>query len=244
MKNFKGLACSIFALVLSACGGSGGGGGGSSTPAVVIDPNLTVPIKTAVANLVNNGINQNFTVTGWVNNSTLANPVPNTPITGSGTLTIGPPISATFNGASVLESTEVIIGSASANGQSIPVAATSNIFYNPSNYTKVGSVTNGVTTFISPYTYPTSVKAGSTGTLGSGTSSLSTILTSYTVASDTASSLLVTLVSTKNTGVGYTATVQDQTVYRITTSGAISLVSENVQQSLNGSVYQSLTFTF
>ena len=247
MRNLKGLACSIFALVLAACGGGGGGGGGS-TPAAVIDPNLTVPFQTAAANLVNNGINQNFTVTGWINNSTLANPVPNTPITGSGSLTIGPPSTTTFNGAPALQATEVIVGSASANGQSIPLAGTANNFYDPSNYTKVGSVINGETTFISPYTYPATVKAGSTGTLGSGTSggglTLTTTTTAYSVATDSANSLLVTIVSTKNIDNGIAGTVQDQTVYRITTSGAISLVSENVQQSSTGSVYESLTFAF
>ncbi len=241
MRNFKGLACSIFALVLAACGG--GGGGASSTPVVVADPNMTVPIQTAVANLVNNGFSKNFTATGWVNNSTLANPIPNTPIAGSGTLTVGPPTAVTFTsgpltGTAALQSVAIITGTA-------PSTATT--YYNPSNYTILATYDGTNTIYYSPYNYPSTVKAGDTGPLGSGTTGgfLPTTTTSqYSVASDTASSLLVTLMSTENIDSGVAGTVQSQTVYRITTSGAISLVSENVQQSGGGSVYQSLTFTF
>ena len=237
----------LLALTLSACGGGGGGGGGSNAPppATIPDPNLTVPFQTAMANLVNNGINKTFSVTGFVDNSTVNNPVPRTPITGSGTLTIGTPVSATFNGGSVLKATEVVTGSATANGQSTPIAGSAIVYYNASSYTVAGSSTGTATTVYAPYTNPSTVKAGSTGTLGTGSTGgiFATTTTSvYQVAGDSVSSLLVTLIDTVRESSGGKTT--SQSVYRVTISGGVTLVSIDVVNNFLGTDYRRLTYTF
>lgn len=243
LKN--GFLIAVATFLLSGCGG--GGGGTAAAPAPVIDPNLTVPVQTAIANLVNKGMNRAFTVTGWIDNSTTNTPVPRADITGSGTLTIGTPTAATFNGSSVLRSTEVITGTVTVNGRQSSIASSGTTFYNSSNYTIAGTVVGGETTFIAPYTYPTTVKAGNTGSFGNSTSGgldgglfATTSTTVYTVASDTATSLLVTLLKIES---GPGATVTTQTVYRISTSGDINLVSIDSLKHLTRD-YQKLTFTF
>ena len=237
----------LLALTLSACGGGGGGDSGSSAPppATIADPNLTVPFQTAMANLVNNGINKTFTVTGFVDNSTGNNPMPRIPITGFGTLTVGTPVSATFNGGSVLKVTEVVTGSATANGQTTPIAATTNVFYNTGNYTVAGSTAGNVTTLYAPYTNPVTVKAGNTGTLGSGSTGglfATTSTTAYVVAGDSVSSLHITIIETQKEFLA--ATTITQSLYRVTTSGAVTLVSIDVVKNFLASDYQRLTYTF
>jgi len=237
-----GFLVSVAAWLLSGCGG--GGGGTAAAPAPVIDPNLTVPVQTAIANLVNKGMNKTFTVTGWIDNSTTNTPVPRADITGSGTLTIGAPTAATFNGASVLRSTEVITGTVTVNGRQSSIASSGTTFYNSSNYTTAGTIVGGDTTYFSTYTYPATVKAGSTGSLGrttdAGGAFAATSTTVYSVASDTATSLLVTLLKVES---GPGATVTTQTVYRISTSGDINLMSIDSLKHLTRD-YQRLTFTF
>ncbi|OIR08982.1 hypothetical protein GALL_89770 [mine drainage metagenome] len=229
----------ITAMILVGCGG----GGGSSTPAPVIDPNLTVPVQAAIASFVNNGINKSYSLTGWVNNSTANNPVPNTPITGSGSFTIGPatsgPIaSGPLIGTVVLQSVGVMTGS---------LSSTSYVYYSTSNYTILATLASGSSNAIyyTPYAYPTTVKAGDTGSLGSGNDGFAlgqSVTSVYSVASDSANSLLVTITDTLiSFGGGSTVT---QTIYRITTSGNMTLVSETQTSSSLGTVYQVLTFTF
>lgn len=241
------LASSIF--LVTACGG-----GGSSTPtataAVVVDPNLSVPVQTAIASLVTQGVSKSFVLSGWINHSTLAKPVPNTPITGSGNLTIGPSSTVVANsgpltGISAFQSVQVVSGTSTSGGQSSGISGTSKVYYSTSNYTVLSTWDGTDFTYYSPYTYPTSVKAGDTGPFGDGTTGgffpLRTAAV-YSVASDSATSLLVTISRTTGTyGGGSTVS---RTVYRISTSGAIQLVSLTVDNALIGSVYQSLTYTF
>lgn len=242
----KYLALVLGSVMLVACGG----GGTSSAvptvtvPTVVIDPTLTVPFQTAVANLVNNGFSKTFTVSGWIDQSTISNPVPPTPISGSGTLTAGTPSAATLNGASVLKVTQVITGSQTANGQSAAFSATGILYFNSNNYTLAGTVAGGVNTIISAYTYPAIVKAGSTGSLGNGTTGglfPTTSTFTYSVTSDSATSLLVTFIESTYSVSGEGTT---QTVYRVDTSGKITPVSTTTQKYFLGKLYQSLTFTF
>lgn len=246
MKNLM-LVLSLASCALVA--GCGGGGTGapqvSLSPTVSIDPNMTVPFQTAIANLVNNGLSANFSVSGWVDNSTPANPVPHTLITGSGNLALGTPTVSTFNKVSALKSTEVVTGSTTANGQTTPFSSTTTIFYSPSNYTTVGTVAGGKTMAISPYALPATVKAGSTGSFGNGTDGQFMPTTStqdYVVTSDSATSLLVTLVQTTDSGAA--GITKAQTVYRINTSGNISLASITTQRIFLGAVYENLVFTF
>lgn len=243
----KYLALVLGSVMLVACGG----GGTSSAvptvtvPTVVIDPNLTVPFQTAVANLVNNGFSKTFTISGWIDESTISNPRPPTQISGSGTFTAGPPSAGTLNGASVLAVTQVITGSQTANGQSAAFSATGILYFNSSNYTLAGTAAGGVNTLISAHTYPATVKAGSTGSLGNGTTGRVLPTTStftYSVTSDSATSLLVTFIESTYFPLG--GNDQTQTVYRVDTSGKITPVSTTIQRYSSGTLYKSLAFTF
>ena len=243
--NLKFLLVAL-ACALSACGGGGGGSETSSpTSTQPIDPNLTVPFQTAIANLVNNGVNKSFSLTGFVDNSTDNTPLPRIAITGTGTLTIGAPVSSTFNGNSVLRTTQVVTGAATANTQNIPLAATATVYYNTGTYTVAGTV-NGTTTLIyAPYTNPSTVKAGNTGSLGTGSTRglfETTSTSAYSVATDTATSLLVTVIDTVKEFGGNTTTTQS--VYRVSTSGSVILVSIDVVANFLGKDYKRLTYTF
>lgn len=96
------------------------------------------------------------------------------------------------------------------------------------------------------------VRAGDTGSTGTGTQFNAdgtktafgaTITGTYTVASDSATSLLVTFVADQNNPFSSSES-QTSTVYRIDTKGNVSLVSITVIQSFLGSVFQTLIFTF
>lgn len=239
----------LFSTSLVGCVG-GGGGGGESPPltpaAVVVDPNLSVPLQAAIANLVNNGFNKPFTVSGWIDNSTSTNPLPRTPISGSGTYTIGMPTAATANGTAVLKVTQVMTGATTANGQTQPLSSTAQLYFNPGNYTLFATVIGSDTELIAPYAYPASVKAGSAGALASGTTGKilpTTSTQTYTVASDSANSLLVTIIrDSYGAFTGHDG--QTQTVYRVDTSGKIDIVSMSAQKLNLNQLYQVLNFTF
>lgn len=241
MYNSKSAAILLAALIAMLYGCGGGGGSSPAAPVVVVDPNLTVPFQTAVANLVNNGINKTYTLSGYIDNSTTINPIPPTPISGSGTLTIGSPTGVTISsgpliGVAALKVVAVLDGA---------TTSTSTTYYSASNYTiLVTADTN--TLYYSPYTYPSTVKAGDTGTLGSATTGgifATTVTSVYSVASDSANSLLVTVTDTEQSGGG--GTVIAKTVYRITTSGNIALLSITVSNYFMSSIaYAVHNFTF
>ncbi len=209
--------------------------GSNKTP-----PPLTISVQAAMANLVNKGFSKAYTLTGWIDNSTIANPVPHTPITGSGTLTVGSPTMVTFTGGplvgkSALQSVAVMAGSA---------AGTATTYYSAIDYTILATYDESRTYYYSPYSYPVTVHAGSTGSLGSGSDGkpfATNVTTTYVVANDSNTTLLATLIETVSKPGG--GKIKTQTVYRIDTSGGINIVSADVQYSL-GTVYKSLTYTF
>lgn len=213
----------VIGLVLGGCGGGGDSPATPAAPAVVVDPNLTVPLQTAMANLVNNGFSKPYTLTGWVDNSTTSNPnLPHTPLSGSGTLAIGTPTSfavtaGPLTGVTVLQSVAVLTGT---------VASSVYYYFSPVDYTILAISDDTKTYYYTPYTLPAAVKAGNTGSIGSSTTGgalASTTTGVYSVASDRADSLLVSFIETKSKAAGgYEITT---TTYRITTLGVVTPVS-------------------
>ncbi len=70
MKNTTRRASHSLTLSLIACLTACGGGSGDSAPAT--DPallNVSVPLTTARANYINNGVTANFTLSGWVSST-------------------------------------------------------------------------------------------------------------------------------------------------------------------------------
>jgi len=214
---------------------------------------VTVNVAAAIGNLVNNGLTQSFTLSGYINNSTPINPMPNTPITGSGTLTIGPATSFTYTsgtlkGTAALRQVQALSGTATENGQSASLAAMNTIYYKPGTYNILEEVTSASSFndyLYGAYTYPTTVKAGDTGTLGTASTGgfiSYTRTDTYSVAADSPTSLLVTITDLLDQQVA--GTVTSQTVYRISTTGSISFVSQTTSNALLGSVYEQLIATF
>jgi hypothetical protein len=244
----KIVAAVLSAVVLVACGG--GGGGGSSTPTVAIDPNLTVPLQAAAANLTKTGFSKPFTVTGWDDQSAPAVPVPVVNFTGNGTFTLGAPtVATTVKGVAALRSTQVISGSIAANGKSTAISSTADIYVDATNYSRLATSVGGQVTYFSSMAYPVTVKTGSAGSLGDGTegnSSRISTRTAYVVSSDGPSSLLVTVLETLQSSVdafgGFLH--KTQTVYRVDTSGGMSIISITAESTYLGSVYKSATYSF
>ena len=233
MRTIKLVLVMLFSIVVAACGG--GGSGGSSTPAppvVVVDPNLTVPLQSAMANLVNNGLSLPYTVSGW-------NGPAHTPISGSGTLTIGRPTSVKFTSGPLIGVTAL---------KSVAVAGTSSAtyYYNLADYTLLALTYSTYNFLYTPYTILSTVKAGDTGAIGSsstGGALASTTTGFYSVASDRADSLLVTFSETETLWPGISKSVTS-TTYRISTTGAITLVSVTVDYYSSGAYIAQTVRTF
>lgn len=254
-------------VLLAGCGG-GGGDSPASTPAAQApapaDPNLTVPVQTAFANFVNNGVDAPFTISGSKDNSTPANPIPLTPLSGNGRLTIGPGDSGTFtggpfDGTAIHRTTQVLTGTITGNGQSTPISSTGQVYYRSDNYTALVSDFPGAYTVYDASTHPQTVKAGDTGPIRNGrryanfADSLQperpffhpdVVTAAYAVSSDTATTLLIRIIETVRNVLFPGSDEQTQTVYRIDTSGNVSLVSITTTKESLGSVFQTLVFTF
>jgi hypothetical protein len=246
----------LIVLMLHGCSGDGGS---ASTPQPTqapptqsppIDPNLTVPVQTALANVVQHGFNQPFTISGSVDNSTPSNPAPPTPITGNGQFVLGPGNPSTLCTFPVLTAVQTITGTTIANGTSTPFSSTGTVHYRTDN-TIVATSPPGELFLYNPYAYPEMIKAGETGQIGTGTQFntncttmffASTITGSYFATTDRADSLLVTFVSVRNDLGG--GSTQTSTGYRINTRGDVSLVSITAVESFLGSAFKTLTFSF
>lgn len=252
-SNMRVILKLVFFVTVAAnligCGGGGGGGSGDTTvttvpttptttvPVVLVDPNMTVPLQKTLGNIVNNGLISLFEVTGWIDNSTAANPQQATPMTGTGTYTQGAANGTTFKGVGALMATRVV--TTTINGKI--TSASDNIYYNSADYTTLAieSVSKTITT--APYSIPATVKVGNTGTLAVIQTANPPYKESYAVATGEANSLLVTIIADHGSDIGG---VQTQTVYRVTTTGAISLVSITRTDTFLGYTYKSQTYTF
>ena len=206
----------------------------SGAPVLVVDPNLTVPLRTAFRNIAVNGISAPFTLTGWIDHSTAANPQLADPVNGSGTFTLGAPTATTYLGVNLLGATEI-----QSSVTSSSTISTRTFLYNSSDYTNYGVTTSRSTLVFQPYTVPTDIKAGSTGVLAR--TATGNFIQSYVAASYAVNSLLVDLIETYS----YSITgVNRKTTYIVDTTGKVILKSISETTSSLGSVYSSLTYTF
>ncbi len=222
------LVAVAFSMLLGACGG---GGGDSNTGSATPQP-LSVPLQTAVGNLVNNGITVNFNVTGSVGS---------TPVTGSGTLSDSKASAAVLNGASVLKTTETLSGTLTA-ATSASFNSTRTIFRDPATFNEVFEDDGDFVVAFPSFTAPTTVQAGDGGKLVTGTAfsdstettKIGTVTRSFNVAADTATTLLVTFTDSEfdNSNVKQS---DNLTTFRIDTAGNIRFVSAKVTNfNVNG----------
>jgi hypothetical protein len=221
----------IFAIALSACGGGGGGGGAAPPPATTYD------LQTGISSLVSQGQTGNVALSGTV--LVNGNPVS---FTGTGTLTLAPSVAATFNNTAALSQTQAIVGTITAAGQTAPLPAISVVdYYDSGTDAFLGETGTGVYDVAqSPFTYPTMVVGGSTGTLGTisnytdNTMSVPVGTTEVTYAVtapvDPGSPVLVKVTNVSKDPLG-TVVETDVTSYTLTGSGILTLTEASAQSA-------------
>lgn len=221
MKNtIKLILATASVALLAACGG--GGGGGSSAP---VASTSTFPLFTIHVNSLQAASNT-FTVTGNVGGTT---------VTGSGTATRGGLSSGTFEGAAAQQRTIAATGSITVNGVSVPLSSTSVDWYD-SNYVPKGN-TGGedYVVVIGTPVIPTSVRVNDAGTVytanrysnSSKTSLRGTEVVSWVIEADTATTALLTLISTEKDNSNTTLSVSSQQ-FRIRPDGTFTRVKETL----------------
>ena len=221
----------ISAIALTACGGGGSGGGVAPPPATTYD------LQTGISNLVSQGLTNNVALSGTVlvNGNSVS-------FTGTGTVTFAPSAPATFNNTAALSQTQTIAGTITAAGQTAALPATSVVDYYASGTDAFLGETGAAEYDVAqaPFTYPTMVVGGSTGTLGTisrytdSTMSvpLGTAEVTYAVTApvDPGSPVLVKLTDQIKDTQGM-VTETDVTSYDLSGAGILTLVSSSAQNS-------------
>jgi hypothetical protein len=239
-------------LALTACGGGGGSSGTAPTPDPVTPPTLN--LRTAWANFGLTTATYGYTLSGVANGLTLG---------GSGTDLItnasptsilvfnptNPFLGPSVNKTNLTKVTNAGSGTLIESGTSTALSYTEELYIDSTgNYIVIKDVDANEQLLITSFTpLPTSVTAGSGGTLYNGTIysrlgyTCGTASSSFTVASESNTSLLVTFTNSQNTerqalGECTTQRITQQVVYRLTASG-IRIVSSTGSSSLfSGSV--------
>ncbi|CAN1489547.1 hypothetical protein MCEMAEM4_00163 [Burkholderiaceae bacterium] len=230
MRIVKFLAL-LSSLVLVACGG--GGGGGSNGPVTSTE---TFQVKAAYVNYLNKTGSFPFTLSGT---SSGVN------VTGSGTLTLSTPTNSSFESAPVLQKNTATTFTIIANGVSANDGSASSSYVD-SNYQPKGSSGTDYAVVTSNIAIPVTGRVGDSGTWSTEnryanstkTSLLGTTTTSYVLEADTATTALLKIISEEKNNLGTTTFTSIET-YRITASGALTVVSATASASPT-----FLTFTF
>ena len=239
MKRFCALVAIALALALTACGG--GGGGGAPAPSGPVASTLSFPLRAGLNTFRANGFSKTFNVTSTSPFSTGCNS------TGSATITQGP-----ANNASTLAGHPAVSAVAVTSltfASCTSTASTTTNFYNP-DYSDLGVVygSGKYEIALTPFSIPNTVTVGSTGYVGrfttypnsSSTTSNGYQDISYVVGADTATTAIVTVVT--STYVLYISSYQlastEQDKYRIDASGNLTLISiDNQPTTFSGDVY-------
>jgi hypothetical protein len=233
MKKSTGIAM-ILAAALAAGALNGCGGGGGS--AVATTPPTSFNLQAGISGLVSSGQGASVALSGTAIASGTA-----VPFTGSGTLTLAPGVSTSFNGEGVLSQTQSISATVSAAGQSAPFSSSVTDYYANGDDAFVGeSGSNGYDVAQSPFEYPATVMAGSSGILG--TTSDYTDSTMSVSQGTTQVSYAVTAVSGSSSSVMVAITNQiqdtqnnpvetDVTNYSLTSAGVLTFVSATAQNA-------------
>lgn len=210
---------SLFVLsisaVLTACGG-GGGGGADSGPEEA--STMTFNVKSAYINELISSSKNNFGVSGKINGFD---------VTGTGSITSGGLSQDVFENKSALAQTSVISMTLMGNGQTIPVNTSTTAYYD-SNYNYLGSLTDEYTVATSITNLPTAAKINDTGVVYTANiyptrakSYVSgTETTVYSLGSDTNTTAILTLTTTKRDSSGASIALQSERL-RLTTTGTV-----------------------
>lgn len=220
----------IVGLLVAGCGG-GGGGGGSSPPPGPVTSTLSFPLRSGWNTLTANGHSSAMTANG-----TPATEATNGLCSGTLNQTIGPANVATFQGAPALAA--VSIDSISFSNCTPASTTSTSTGYFDSNYLPLGFDQPGVEygVYLVPPNIPTSVMVGNVGTVGTitlYTDSTKAVgsgqaIISFIVEPDTASTAIVKFIA-RDFDEFSQLIFTEQDRYRITSTGALTLISVDVQ---------------
>lgn len=238
MKKHPGIAtimaAALAATVIAASAITGCGGGGSTLAEVT--PPASFNLQAGISALVSNGQTASVTLSGTANVSGTA-----VPFTGSGTLTLAAGADTSFNGEGALSQTRTISGTVTAAGQSAPYSSSVVDYFATGTDAFLGETGNSEYDVAqTPFQYPASVMAGSSGILG--TTSDYTDSTMSVSQGTTQVSYAVTAVSGSSTSVMVAITDQiqdtsnnpvetDVTNYSLTSAGLLTFVSATAQNA-------------
>jgi hypothetical protein len=236
MKSTHTLTLLAVSVLLGACGG---GGSGSDSPAVTTPiVVLSVPLGTAMANLVNLNRSGSLTVVG-----TAGTAGQTVNVTGSGTYSEAT-TAGSFEGVAGLRKTlsinGTLVGTSGGQTSSAPLNALSDAYYD-SNYKPVGLASTGSYCVTASYTAPpVNAQVGlqsdwygqdcyssSAKTIKQGTVALK-----YAVEADSATSVLLKVTTTSRASNG--TTVPGISTYRVTSAGAVTRLNDTSTATVTG----------
>jgi hypothetical protein len=253
-RGIRSLAAAcVLPVLIAGCGGGGDGDGagigGSATAGAGNPSPVTVSIQQALAYEAVHGLDQAFTTSGWDEIQSYA-------LSGGGTLAEGPATIGALRGQGALLQTQVLTSTLALNGVSTANGSSDLVYRDPHTYATIAEDDGSDFIAYRPAALPTSVVAGDTGQMATGTiygdSTLATVIGSVTVAyavsADTSSSLVVSFISQQYDTFGQ-PTVTGRTSYRVTTAGVASLVSVAIANtgalgSTGGDSPYAITYTF
>ncbi len=216
----------LLAILVSACGGGGGGGGAAVAVPVVSASSFSMPA--VLADQVNNGYTQNFSISGTqVVGGTTFN------VTGTGTITVAPASNAVFEGQVALQNSSTTTVTLTVNGITAPPVTETSQSFSTTSYAPLG-MSNGEYWVVQGVpVIPATVKVGDTGVIGTytrytdntKTSVLGTAQASYVVEADTATSAVINLILREFDNASVVE-LTDQIRWRIDTLGNVAWQSE------------------
>lgn len=233
------LAVVMSSLVLIACGGGGGGGSSAPPPATTapVASSLSFPLKAAFSSRTASGATETLSA-----NSTVATRAVDGDCSGTLKRTTGPALAgAIFEGASVLSAVSVTTITFS-NCTPASAIDTSTSYFD-TNYLPLGSskLPSDYGVYLVPPTIPTSVKVGDVGVVGTQTIYFNssknsippikaTVVSSYIVEADTASTAIVNLITKRyHLGSSSQPLFTEQARFRISSTGALTAMSVDIR---------------
>lgn len=242
IPEIRTVFASLGAALLFGCGGgSSGGTSGTASPsppsastAPSPTPPLTTsfPLATALATLSANGLSASLNASGTVKGVS---------VSGTGSFSESAAIAAMFAGQAALQ--QIVALNATLTANIIPVSysySTVADMYSDSSYRTLGMTdTSEYDVAAAPFSYPTTVTIGETGSLGTmnrysdstKTTVLGTIASTYRVEADTTPNTAIFDEVDQSLDLNHNVTTTVEIKYRITSTGGISLAGVSVVNS-------------
>jgi hypothetical protein len=188
-----------------------------------------------------NAINTALTINPFTSSLSLSGTVKNSPITGTGTLTVGRLSATTFEGKTAFVSTGVLSMTLRANGQTITTGASVQEYFD-TNYLPLGSAGNEYSVVTSMNPIPTAARINDTGifyTRNVYTSNTKSVLIgseiiSYAITAETDTTAILTMTKVRKSPQGAFLS-SDLATFRIGKDNSAIRLNENLIDSTDPS---------